>query len=204
MTERKTDWERWQDEWRLGGSSQANVTAALRQLAKARRELFLTWMIESAIGSASLLLIIFALRHAASPFEAGLGLAVGVSIAIVWVQRIIIRQREHASDVASSAEYLVAIRSLRRRQMRLAQFIWIALAFELVFLIPWWVIGSRVHSRRITNIGSLLTMWVPILGFAALFVWSLRLALRARRETREIDRVSNEDGEQAENGPSIM
>jgi hypothetical protein len=88
--------------------------------------------------------------------------------------------------------------------VRLAQFIWIALAFELVFLIPWWVIGSRVHSRRITNIGSLLTMWVPILGFAALFVWSLRLALRAQRETREIDRVRDEDREQAEGGPSIM
>ena len=192
MTERKADWERWQEEWQRGGSAQATVTAGLRQTANARRGLFISWLIESAIGAASLLLVIVALGHAGNPFEAGLGLAVGLGIGIVWVQRILLRRREHASETAASDDYLVAIRNLRSRQMRLAQFIWIVLGLELVFLIPWWVIGSRFHSRRLTDFGSVLSMWVPIVGFIALFVWSVRLRRKADLEMKDIDRLREE------------
>ena len=152
MTERGADWDRWQDEWQRGGSAQANVIAGLRLTSKARRELLLSWLIESAIGSASLLLVILALRHAGNAFEAGLGLAAGLGIGIAWAQRILLRRREHASETAVSDDYLVAIRDLRRRQMRLAQFVWIVLSLDLVFLIPWWLIGSRVHSRPVSRI----------------------------------------------------
>lgn len=192
MSERTADWERWQEEWKRGGSAQATVTAGLRQTAKARRGLFTSWLIESAIGAASLLLVIVALGHAGNPFEAGLGLAVGLGIGIVWVQRILLRRREHASETAASDDYLVAIRNLRSRQMRLAQFIWIVLGLELVFLIPWWVIGSRFHSRRLTDFGSVLSMWVPIVGFIALFVWSVRLRRKADLEMKDIDRLREE------------
>jgi hypothetical protein len=205
MTERTADWERWQEEWKRGGSSQATVTAGLRQTAKARRGLFISWLIESAIGSASLLLVILALQHAANALEAGLGLAVGLGISIAWVQRILLRRREHASETAASDDYLVAIRKLRRRQMRLAQFVWIVVTLDFVFLIPWWVIGSRVHSRRLTDLGSVLIMWVPIVGFIALFVWSFRLRRNAELEMEEIDRVraDDRDGSDAEIEESV-
>jgi NADH:ubiquinone oxidoreductase subunit 3 (subunit A) len=121
-----------------------------------------------------------------------LGLAVGLGIGIVLAQRILVRRREHASETAASDHYLVAICNLRSRQMRLAQFIWIVLGLELVFLIPWWVIGSRVHSRRLTDFGSVLSMWVPIVGFILLFVWSARLRRRADLEMKEIDRLREE------------
>jgi NADH:ubiquinone oxidoreductase subunit 3 (subunit A) len=189
MTERKADWERWQEEWQRGGSAQATVSAGLRLTAKARRELLFSWLIETVIGSASLVLVILALGHAGNAFEAGLGMAVGLGIGTVWAQRILLRRREQASETAASDNYLVAIRNLRSRQMRLAQFVWIVLTLELVFLIPWWVFGSRVHSRRLTDLGSVLTMWLPIVGFIALFVWSLRLRRRAYREIKDIDRL---------------
>jgi hypothetical protein len=192
MTESRADWERWQEEWQRSGSAQERVTAGLRLTAKARRELLLSRLIESAIGSASLLLVILALRHAGNPFEAGLGLSVGLGIGIVWVQRILLRRRERASETAVSDDYLVAIRNLRRRQMRLAQFVWIVLTLDIIFLIPWWVIGGRVHSRRLTDLGSVLTMWLPIMGFIALFAWSLRLRRRAHLEVTDIDRLRNE------------
>ena len=60
---------------------------------------------------------------------------------------------------------------------------------ELIFFIPWWVIGSRVHSRRITDTGSLLTMWLPIVVMLALYVWSFRLRAAAIRDVRTIDRL---------------
>jgi hypothetical protein len=91
-----------------------------------------------------------------------------------------------------SDDYLAAMRSVRAREVRLAQFVWIVLSLELIFLIPWWVVGSRVHSRRLTDFGSLLSMWLPIVVFVALFIWSLRLRLRARLEINAIDAMRAE------------
>jgi hypothetical protein len=111
------------------------------------------------------------------------------------VQRILIRGREHASDTAAANEYLASARILAVREMRLAQFIWITLGLELAFLIPWWVIGSRVHSRAITNVGSLLTMWLPILGFALLLAWSVGIYRKARRLRQGIDLAQPDNSE---------
>jgi hypothetical protein len=60
---------------------------------------------------------------------------------------------------------------------------------ELIFFIPWWVIGSRVHSRRITNAGSLLTMWLPIVVMLALYVWAFRLRAAGTRDVEAIERL---------------
>jgi hypothetical protein len=190
MTANDRDWQRWQHDFGDAGTARPHENDLSRHAVRARRNLVLTWLIESAVGTGSLLLIIFALRHAASSYEAGLGLSVGIVIALVWTQRIAARRQEYASDAANSIDYLTAMRRLARRRIQLALFIWFALALELVFLIPWWIIGSRVHSRRITNIGSLLTMWIPIVGFVALLAWALRLGLRARREVGELYRVT--------------
>jgi len=51
------------------------------------------------------------------------------------------------------------------------------------------VIGSRVHHRSLTDPGSWQTVWLPIVGMVALFVWSLRLRARARAELRAIARL---------------
>jgi MFS superfamily sulfate permease-like transporter len=193
MTERPADWGRWQDEWR-GGSAQASVTDTLRLTAKARREQLFLWLIESVIGGAALLAVIFALMHSHNSYEVALGLIVGLGIGIVWLERILLRRREYAAETAVSDDYLAAMRSVRAREVRLAQFVLIVLSLELIFLIPWWVVGSRVHSRRITDFGSLLTMWLPIAVFVALFVWSLRLRRRAQLEMRAIDSMRAEYG----------
>jgi len=88
---------------------------------------------------------------------------------------------------AGSAQHLEVIGSVRRQEVRLAHFIWIVLPLELAFLTPWWVIGSRVHHRSLTDVGSWQTVWLPIVGMVALFVWSLRLRRRARAELRDIE-----------------
>jgi hypothetical protein len=194
MTERSADWGRWQDEWRRGGSAQATVTAALLLAAKARREQLFLWLIESAIGGAALLAVVFALMHSHNSYEVALGLIVGLGIGIVWFERILLRRREYGAETAISDYYLAAMRSVRAREVRLAQFVWIVLSLELIFLIPWWVVGSRVHSRRPTDFGSLLTMWLPIVVFVALFIWSFRLRRRAQLEMSAIDAMRAEYG----------
>ncbi|MGH7490598.1 MAG: hypothetical protein ACREMY_34045, partial [bacterium] len=171
---------------------QATVTGALRLAAKARREEFFSRIVESAIGGAALLAVVFALMHSHNSYEVALGLIVGFGIGIVWVERILLRKRQYAAETAISDDYLTVTRSVRAGEVRLAQFVWIVLSLELIFLIPWWVIGSRVHSRRLTDPGSLLTMWLPIVAFVVLFIWSLSLRRGARLEISAIDAMRAE------------
>ena len=183
------DWEQWQADWQRAGLAATSAQDASRQIAKARRGLVVTGFIESAVAGAAILVTAAALRHAGNRLEAALGLVVGIGIAALWVQRIRLRAIEDAGVAGSSPEHLTVLTSVRGRQVRLAHFIWIVLLLELVFLTPWWVIGSRVHHRTFTDIGSWETVWLPIAGMVALFVWSWRLRRRARAELEAIEQL---------------
>jgi hypothetical protein len=191
MSERPSpgDWERWQGEWQRTEHAGAMARNAREQIARGRRELLVARLVESAVAAAGILVTAGALRHAGNPFEAALGLVVGSGIAALWIQRIRLREREDSAGAAGSAQHLEALASVRRQEIRLAHFIWIVLPLELAFLTPWWVIGSRVHHRSLTDVGSWQTVWLPIVGMVALFVWSLRLRRRARAELRDIERL---------------
>ena len=191
MSERTTpgDWEQWQADWQRAGPLARGAQDASRQIARARGGLLVARLIEGAVAGAAILVTAAALRHAGNPFEAGLGLVVGIGIAALWLQRIRLRASEDAGVAGSSPEHLTVLTSVRRRQIRLAHFIWIVLLLELVFLTPWWVIGSRVHHRTFTDTGSWQTVWLPIAGMVALFAWSWRLRRRARAELEAIERL---------------
>ena len=191
MSERPSsgEWERWQADWQQAGNAEATARHAPRQIARARRKLVVARLMESAVAAAAILVTAGALRHAGNPFEAGLGLVVGGCIAALWIQRIRLREREDSAVAAGSAHHLAVLESVRRQEVRMAHFIWIVLPLELAFLTPWWVIGSRVHHRSLTDPGSWQTVWLPIVGMLALFVWSLRLRGRARAELRAIARL---------------
>ena len=191
------DWERWQALWQGAGISRGGVQDAARQIARGRRRLLFTRLVESAVAGAAILITAAALRHAGNPLEAALGLVVGACIGILWIQRIRLREREDAGVAASSPEHLAVLERVRRQEVRLARFIWIVLTLELAFLTPWWVIGSRVHHRTFTDPKSWQTVWLPILGMLALFAWSVRLWRRARTELQIIEelREQYDDGE---------
>ena len=72
------EWERWQALWRRAGDAGAVAQDAPHQIARARRGLLVTRLVESAVAGAAILITAAALRHAGNPFEAALGLVVGV------------------------------------------------------------------------------------------------------------------------------
>ena len=189
MSERPSpgDWERWQSEWQRTEHAESMARNAREQIARGRRELLVARLVESAVAAAAILVTAGALRHAGNPLEAALGLVVGSCIAALWIQRIRLREREDSAVAAGSAQHLEVLGSVRRQEVRLAHFIWIVLPLELAFLTPWWVIGTRVHHRSLTDLGSWQTVWLPIVGMVALFVWSLRLRRRARAELLGIE-----------------
>jgi hypothetical protein len=188
------DWERWEALWRRAGSADAVAQDAPQWIKRARRGLLLVRLVESAIAGAAILVTAAALRHAGNSFEAGLGLVVGLSIGVLWIRRIRLREREDAGVAASSPQHLAVLEGEKRQEVRLAHSIWIVLALELAFLTPWWVIGSRVHHRSLTNLGSWETVWLPIVGMLALLAWSVRLSRRARVELRAIEGLREQYG----------
>src|SRR3989449_3419027 len=139
------DWERWQALWRRAGDAGAVAQDAPHQIARARRGLLVTRLVESAVSGAAILITAAALRHAGNPFEAALGLVVGVSIGLLWIRRIRLRDREDAGVAGTSPGHLAVLESVRRQEVRPAPFIWIVLPPEPPFFTPWWVIGSRGH-----------------------------------------------------------
>jgi hypothetical protein len=198
MTERPSpgDWERWQKEWRRFGTADGLALGAMGQIARARRGTLLARLIEGAIAAAALLITAAALQHAGNPFEAGLGLVVGLCIGGLWVQRILLRRGEDGAASGSSPQHLTALRGLRLKEVRLARFIQVVLALELIFLTPWWVNGTRIHHRTLVDIGSWLTVWLPLAGMIALVVWSVRLGQRAQAEVTALDRLREQYGEE--------
>ncbi len=194
MSERPSpgDWERWQVEWQRSADVEAVAREAPQHIARGRGELLVARLIESAVAGAASLITAAALRHAGNPFEAGLGLLVGSCITALWIQRIRLREQEDGAVAASSAQHLATLGRVRLQEIRLAHFIWIVLPLELAFLTPWWVIGSRVHHRSLTDLGSWITVWGPLAGMVALFVWSWRLRRRARAELRVIESLRGE------------
>jgi hypothetical protein len=169
--------------------SPAATREVSRRLARARRENIVVRIIEGAVAVSAVALVALALMHAANLFEAGLGVFVGGAIVAIWIQRGRIRRREQSGDIASSVEYLLVLRRSRQERMRLAEFVWIVVVLDIVFLIPWWIIGSRFHHRGFTDTGTWISMWLPILGFIALILWALGVWRTARRELAEVDRL---------------
>ncbi len=176
------DWDAWQSAWREAGGAAASRTATESALRRMRLVLFLTPIIEGAIAIAALVTTAGALMHAPNVPQLMLGLLVSGGIVLVWTRRVVTRWREHAAAAEVSARYLRVLRGAREEQRRLANFLSIVLALEVGFLVPFWMRGSAMHPRTLTNPDSWIGMYLPIALIAALFVWSYWLRRRSRAE----------------------
>jgi hypothetical protein len=189
MKEADAELLEWKDDWQRTTDSPAASREVSRRLARARLESIVVRIIEGAVAMSALGLVALALMHAANALEAGLGLFVGLAISVIWIQRGRIRIREQEGDIASAVEYLLVLRRARRQRIRLAEFVWVVVILDLVFLIPWWIIGARFHHNGLTDPATWVSMWLPIVGLIALCLWALGVWRSARRELREVDRV---------------
>ncbi|HEX4683082.1 MAG TPA: hypothetical protein VH277_10250 [Gemmatimonadaceae bacterium] len=185
---RDLDWDQVRTEWWHGADIASLVAAAELQMTRARRHARLNMLVETTATSAGVGFVALALRHAGGPWHAALGLLVGCAICGVWLwHRALERDDQRSSEVAGS-DHLKLVRRLRRSQWRAAWSVQIVIILDLIFLIPWWITGSRVHSRRLTDGGSLATVGLPLAGMLALSVWARIYRTRAKRD---IDALSD-------------
>jgi len=187
MSGRDVSWDALRAEWLRSADAAGAVAAAERQMRSARRGALVGQMIEAAIALGAVAFVGLALRHAANVFEAGLGVIVAIAICVAWLRRRELARQEQQALEVGTMDHPRLVRVVRQRQARLAQFLMAVVALDLIFLIPWWVIGARVHSRRLSDIGSIETMWLPLLGMALLIAWSARARARAMHDLEMLD-----------------
>src|SRR2546427_12014023 len=126
-----SDWEQLQTEWqRIGQTAGADAT---QLIAKARRGMLVQRLIEGAVAGAAILITALALRHAGNPFEAALGMIVGIAIVALWVQHGRVRAKEDAAVTESSPTHLDVLARGCRQRVRLAGVIWGGLGVQVGF-----------------------------------------------------------------------
>jgi hypothetical protein len=193
VTARDVDWDALRAEWARHGDAASVEASASRQMARARRASFAGQVIETAIAAMGVALVGVALLHAANPLHAVLGLVVGAGIGGAWLWRRDLIRQEQLSLEATAHDHVRMLRAVRQRQVRAAVFIWVVIALDLVFLIPWWVTGSRVHARRLTDLGALETIWLPLSAMVLLVLWAARSRSRAQKDLAMTDATTYHD-----------
>jgi hypothetical protein len=188
------DWERWEDRWRAEAAQPADLDAMLARARAARRAMQWWRAVSFAVTAVSVAAVGMALIHAGNAFEAALGLAVGIAIALAWLLDAVERDREGEGESASPEEYLAVRRALCRRRIRFARLGWIVLALELTFLVPWWVGGIKVHGFGLSWL-RIQGFWGPLAAVTAFAIWTFVVYGRARRELRGLETAERSEGE---------
>ena len=188
------DWQRWEAAWRAARAAPAELDAMIARARSARRTIGALRVLSAALALASLAAVGLALHHAGNALETALGLAVGIGIAALWLADAL--QRDRAADglTAAPAEYRAIRLALCRRQIRFARLAWSVIALELVFLVPWWIGGIKVHGMGFSLL-RIEALWAPLAAMTLCAAWTLRLHARARMEIQALARGAHESGD---------
>ena len=181
------DWARWEASWRDARATPAELGRMIERTRRAARALMLVRVFSAALAVAALAVVGLALRHAGNPLEAALGLAVAVGIVTAWHLDAVNRAGSAEKADAPPADYARARRALCQGQLRFTRLAWIVVALDLVFLIPWWIGGLKVHGAALnaTQVG---TIWGPLATMFLFVAWTFRLRRRASAELAALAR----------------
>lgn len=174
-------WDQLSETWLEGHVTDAEVEAMLERSARTRRALRLLPLLSLGVTAASLGIIALALRHAGNVFETALGLVVALGICVVWMADVADRRLATAAVEANPEAYVAVRRVYCGRRLRFARLGMLVAVLDLVFLIPWWIGGFKVHGTGLTY-NQLVSLWTPlaiIIGFGA---WTRRVRARAMAE----------------------
>lgn len=181
MTRPANDWPEWEEIWRADHTSATRLKELVERTRRARRGLVVMRLLPTALALVALVVVALALGHAGNVFEITLGVIVAIGIATVWnMDRTNHRQAAEKVD-APFEEYVATRRELCVRRIAFAQLAWIVTALDLVFLVPWWIGGLKVHGAGF-HATQVLTIWGPLALMTGVVWWTARLRRRARSE----------------------
>ena len=181
MMKSPAEWRDWEALWRAERASPARLEEMVERARRARRGLWLVRLLPSAVALFALALVGAALYHAGNVLEIALGVAVALGIVVVWGLNLAYQRDAVTTVEAPAEEYAATRRATCVLQMQCARLGLIVTALDLVFLVPWWIGGFKVHGFGF-HVMQLLTLWAPLALMASFVWWALRLQRRARRE----------------------
>ena len=170
-------WHEMREAWRRVPN--ADVAA---MVARARRARLRSAFGRTAVGVVALGLLIGAVSHSVSATEAVIALAMGVTVGATWVATIVADRRQRELLGEAGDQYLRARVELLRREINVFRFVWVIVALELLFLLPWWIEGIPIHFGSLASAAAVFTLWLPLAGVATLLAWTVRRWRRSRRE----------------------
>jgi hypothetical protein len=175
--------------WLDDAPGEPDARAQMRRAERAR--------VKSRITRTSVALVavgglIGAVGHAANPVEATMALAVGLTIGATWLAWAIADRRRTGLFSEPPGRFLEARRDQLRSELRTLQFVWVALALELAFLVPWWLEGIPKHFGPPSSISRLLAFWAPVGVVAGFLFWTIYYWRGLRAERTALDARSRE------------
>lgn len=174
-------WDQLSETWLGARVSNAELQAMLARSARTRRALRLLPVLSLGVTVVSLAIIALALRHAGNVFEAALGLLVAIGICVVWMADLADRRLATAAVEANPEAYVAVRRVYCARRLRFARLGLMVAVLDLVFLIPWWIGGVKIHGMGFTY-AQLMTTWIPLVIIAGFAAWTRRVRSRAVAE----------------------
>lgn len=189
------EWSAWEETWRAERSTPGQLDDMIRRTRAARRMLLFVRLVSTGIAAAALAILGLALQHAGNAFEAGLGLLVGAGVATVWLVDAANRRDALDGVDAPFAAYVATRRALCRRQLRFARLAQVVAALDLVFLIPWWIGGARIHGFGF-GVTQVMSTWAPLTTLLTFLAWTFVLRSKVRSE---LDVLGREAGSRAGN-----
>ena len=184
-----SDWGLWEGQWRGASASAAEIEGMIARTARVRRAMTLFRAVSLGIAVSSLGLVAVALLHAGNAFEASFGLLVGAGIAMAWFTDARNARDSGRQVEANRAAYLAAERRLCAGRLRFVRLARIVVALDLLFLIPWWIGGTRVHGTALT-IAQVETVWAPLAVMIGLTAWTFGERARVAAQLVQLGRVS--------------
>lgn len=181
----RNEWERWSEDWRNETSSQS--PDRVRQVVESeQRRLRRSQRIESSIVIAGILGVGAALIHTHDPIDL---VTAAVTLVGLIVLRLISRRSMSEPDPSLSgttSDFVAASTKRLRLQLQTINVIWIAIALNLVFFLPWWISGFRMHRAELDAPIMLASWWFPLVALTAMACWSL---VFRRRLSAELERL---------------
>jgi hypothetical protein len=181
------DWGTLRRAWLAEKDDGTSLAAARARAARTRR---LTNVARTAVAVLVLAEIAAATAHAANLLEGVLAVSVSIAIAVLWAQDAIASRRDALMLTSATAQYVTERATLLRSQIRTLWFVRVVLLLQLVFLVPWWIGGIRIHAAEAWSRLTVFALWLPLVGTSILLWWTRGRMSVARRELAALEHVT--------------
>ena len=179
----------WSELWRSDNTAQEDIAArAYRAVRRFRLWIYLEVLVTVVMGGG---FTIWAWQTR-QPAVTYLAIWVWVSLAIVWIFRLINDWNDFTGAAVATGTYLATLLRRHRSNLRAATFGGVLFFVQLAVTYTW-VYLELSHQERAAEL--LPTNIVVVLGTLLFVAWLLRYRSRLRREIAELEKLQSELGD---------